>query len=52
MDLPWEKYLYKPLNLDNIPRYPNSMPKEPNKWLSKFLGNNVVIVEYHIYTIG
>jgi hypothetical protein len=28
------------------------MPKESNKWLPKFPGNNVVTVEDHLYTIG
>jgi hypothetical protein len=49
---PWEKDLYKPLNMATIPGYPNAMPKESNKWLPKFPGNNVVTVEDHLYTIG
>jgi hypothetical protein len=32
--------------------YPNAMLEESNKWLPKFLGNNVVVVEDHLYTIG
>jgi hypothetical protein len=48
---PWKKYLYKPLIMATIPGYKNKIPKESNKWLPKFLGNNVVIVEDHIYTI-
>jgi hypothetical protein len=52
MDLPWVKDLYKPLNMFNIQGYPNTMPKKINKWLPKFLGNNVIIVEDHIYTMG
>jgi hypothetical protein len=49
---PWEKYLYKPLNMATIPGYPNTMPKESHKWLSKFLGNNVTIVDDHLYVVG
>jgi hypothetical protein len=49
---PWEKDLYKPLNLASIIGYPNVMPKETNKWLPKFSGNNVVTVEEHLYAIG
>jgi len=49
---PWGKYLYKPINMETIPGYPNVVPKESNKWFPKFLGNDVVNVEYHLYTIG
>jgi len=52
MAQPLSKDLYKTLNMATIPRYPNAMPKESNKWLPKFLGNNVVTVEDHLYTIG
>jgi hypothetical protein len=52
MDHPWEKYLYKPINMATILGYPNAMPKESNKWLPKFPGNNVVTVEDHLYIIG
>jgi hypothetical protein len=52
MDHPWEKYLYKPLNLVSIVGYPNAMPKETNKWLSKFSRNNVVTADKHLYAIG
>jgi hypothetical protein len=52
MSHPWEKYLYKPLNMATIPRYPNTMPKESHKWLSKFPGNNVTIADDHLYFIG
>jgi hypothetical protein len=48
---PWEKGLYKPLNMAFISRYTNTMPKETNKWLPNFLGNNVVTVEEHLYAI-
>jgi hypothetical protein len=48
---PWEKYLYNPLNLDPIPRYPNVMPKETNKWLPNISENNVVTIEEHLYAI-
>jgi hypothetical protein len=51
MDHPWEKYLYKPLNMATILRYPNTMAKESHKRLQKFLGNNVVIVDDHLYAI-
>jgi hypothetical protein len=49
---PWEKDLYKPLNMSTIQGYPNAMPKESNKWLPKFPGNNVVTVEDHLYIMG
>jgi hypothetical protein len=52
MDFPWERDLYKPLNMANIQGYPNTMPKEVNKWLPKFQGNNVITVEDHIYVMG
>jgi hypothetical protein len=52
MALPLEKDLYKPFNMVVIARYPNTMPKESNKWLGKFPGNNVVTVEEHLYAIG
>jgi hypothetical protein len=52
MDHPWEKDLYKPLNMATIPRYPNTMSKESHKWLPKFPGNNVIIIEDHIYAMG
>jgi hypothetical protein len=48
---PWEKDLYKPLNMATIPGYPNTMPKDSNKRFPKFPGN-IVIVEDHLYTIG
>jgi hypothetical protein len=35
----------------NIPGYPNNMSKESHKWLPKFTGNNVIIVEEHIDAI-
>jgi hypothetical protein len=49
---PWERDLYKPLNMANIQGYPNQMPTEVNKWLPKFPGNNVITVEDHIYVMG
>jgi hypothetical protein len=48
----WENDLYKPLNMATIQGYPNTMPKESNKWLPKFPGNNVVTTEGHLYTMG
>jgi hypothetical protein len=36
----------------NIQGYPNKKPTKLNKWLPKFLGNNVIIVEDHIYVMG
>jgi hypothetical protein len=52
MARPWARDLYKPLNMANIQGYPNKMPTEVNKWLPKFLGNNVITVEDHIYVMG
>jgi hypothetical protein len=52
MSHPWEKDLYKPLNMYNIQGYPNNMTKEVNKWFPKFPGNNVITTEDHIYVIG
>jgi hypothetical protein len=51
MACPWEKYLYKPLNMANIQGYPNTMPKEVNKWFPKFSGNNVITAEDHLYVM-
>jgi hypothetical protein len=48
----WETNLYKPINMANIQGYPNTMPKEVNKWLPKFPRNNVIIVEDHFYVMG
>jgi hypothetical protein len=48
----WEKYLYNPLNMVSIIGYPNTMPKEINKWLPKFSGNNVITAEQHLHAIG
>ena len=48
---PWEKDLYRPLNMPNIQGYPNTMPKEVNMWLPKFLGNNVITFKDHIYVM-
>jgi hypothetical protein len=52
MTHPWEKDLYKPLNMANIQGYPNTMPKEVKKWLQKFPINNVITVEDHLYVMG
>jgi hypothetical protein len=52
MACPWEKDLYKALNMASIVGYPNTMPKETNKCLPKFSGNNVVTDENHLYGIG
>jgi len=49
---PWEKHLYKHLNMATNPGYPNTMPKESHKWFLEFPGNNVIIVDDHLYTIG
>jgi hypothetical protein len=38
--------------MSNIQGYPNTMPKEVNKWLPNFPENNVIIVEDHIYVMG
>jgi hypothetical protein len=35
-----------------IPGYPNTMPKESQKWFPKFLGNNVIINNDHLYVMG
>jgi len=51
MGHPWEKDLYKPLNMANIQGYPNTMPKEFNKWLPKLPGNNVITIEDHLYVM-
>jgi hypothetical protein len=38
--------------MDSIVGYPNTMPKEINKWLPNFSGNNVVTAKEHLYVIG
>jgi hypothetical protein len=49
---PWEKDLYKPLNMATIPGYPNTMPKESHKWFPKFSRNNVTVADDHLYVVG
>jgi hypothetical protein len=39
---PWENSLFKPLNMATIVGYYNTMPKEINKRLPNFSGNNVI----------
>jgi hypothetical protein len=51
MARPWERYLYKPLNISNIQGYPNKIPTKVNKWLPKFPRNNVITTEDHIYVM-
>jgi len=48
----WTGNLYKQLNLATIPGYPNTMLKEPHKWLPKFTRNNVITPEDHLEAIG
>jgi hypothetical protein len=36
----------------NIQGYPKKMQKDVNKWLPRFLGNNVITSEDHIYVMG
>jgi hypothetical protein len=52
MTHPWEKDLYKPLNMATILGYPNTMSKESRKWLPKFMGNNVISADGHLYIVG
>jgi hypothetical protein len=52
MARPWERDLYKPLNMANIQGYPNKMLTDVNKWFPKFPRNNVITVEDHIYVMG
>jgi hypothetical protein len=47
-----KKDLYKLLNMATILGYPNIIPKESHKWLPKFLGNNVIIADDHLYVVG
>jgi len=49
---PWKKDLYKPLNMDTIPIYPDTMPKEYYKWFPKFPGINVITVDDPLYAMG
>ena len=44
----WSSKLLKPLDMTNIPRYPRKMPPRYEKWLLKFIGNDVVSVEDHM----
>jgi hypothetical protein len=48
----WEKDLYKPINMATIHGYPNTMPKESNKWFPNFPGNNVVTADDHVYAMS
>jgi hypothetical protein len=52
MDRSWKNFLYNPFNMVFIGGYPNTIPKETNKWFPKFVGNNVVTVEEHPYAIS
>jgi hypothetical protein len=46
---PWVTNAFKPLDMFAIQGYPHTMPQKFDKWLPKFSGNNVIIVEDHIY---
>jgi hypothetical protein len=53
---PWVTNVYKPLDMSIIQGYPQNMPDKYNKWLPKFLGNNIIIAKEHIsnfyYSLG
>jgi len=38
----WPSKLFKPLDMKNIPGYPRQMPPRYDKWLPKFIVNDVV----------
>jgi hypothetical protein len=38
--------------MEDIARYPNTMPKEINKWLPKIYGNNVITTKWCMHAIG
>jgi hypothetical protein len=40
--------VYKALDISRIQGSLHDMPKKYNKWLPKFAGNNVIIVEDHL----
>jgi hypothetical protein len=48
----WSRNLFKPLKMGDFVGYPNAIPKEIHKWLPKFIGNDVVTPEDHLYAIG
>jgi hypothetical protein len=45
---PWVTNSYKALDMSRIQGYPHNLPNKFDKWLPKFSGNNVIIVEDHI----
>jgi len=44
----WSSKLFKSLDMTKIPRYPHKMPHKYEKWLPKFVGNDVVSDEDHM----
>jgi hypothetical protein len=44
----WSSKLFKLLDMTSIPGYPRQMPLKYEKWLPKFIGNDVVSVEDHM----
>jgi hypothetical protein len=45
---PWVSNVFKPLDMSAITGYPRNMPQKFEKWLPKFFGNDVTIVEEHL----
>jgi hypothetical protein len=45
---PWVKNVYKALDISRIQGSPHDMPEKYNKWLPKFVGNNVITVKDHL----
>jgi hypothetical protein len=44
----WASNIFKPLDMSSIPEYPRQMTPKYEKWLPKFLGNDVTSTEEHM----
>jgi hypothetical protein len=44
----WASKLFNPLYMTDIPGCPRKIPPRYEKWLPKFIGNDVVSVEDHM----
>jgi hypothetical protein len=44
----WVKYVYKPLDMREIPRSPHKRPREFKEWLPRFLRYNCITTEDHL----
>jgi len=45
---PWAKYVYKPLDMTNIPGSPHKIPKDFKEWLPIFSEEDLITTEDHL----